>query len=153
MKESINEKRAEGYIEEAQFSLESAQAIFDEAQRTGKQLWAQAVKTAYDSMEQAVSAALAKEAIVIPKQHPAKITKFVNSCSASDKLKEALFFWLRKRAKSQYVDVIEDEVSVPHKQFNEEDAEHAITDCKFVIETVKKLLKTGDEKANSNIKK
>lgn len=136
---NLNEKRAEAYLQEARLSLESAQAIFDEAHRTKKQLWANIVKTSYDGMEQAISAALAKIDVIIPKEHPAKISAFINNIKADEKNKEALLFWLRKRSKSQYVDVIGEKVQIPHETFNEADAEKAIDDCKLMIGSVSKL--------------
>jgi len=138
---SLKEEQATEYLEEAALSLDSAIAIFDEACRTGKRLWAQVVKTAYDGMEAAISAALAARDVMIPKDHPEKISKFVNSYNAKGKLAGTLFFWLRKRGKSQYVDVRAGKVAVPHKSFDEGDADQAIADCKFVIGEIKRLLK------------
>ena len=137
----MKEKQAKEYLEEARLSLDSAIAIFDEACRTGKRLWVQAVKTAYDGIEQAVSAALAAKDIIIPKDHPEKISKFVNSYNMKGKLVDMLFFWLRKRGKSQYVDVRAGKVVVPHDSFDEGDAEQAKADCKLTIGEIRKLLK------------
>jgi len=140
MNTKTNEDRANAYLEEAALSLESAKSIFNEATKTGKQLWAHVVKIAYDGMEQAISSALSAKGFAIPKEHPAKISSFLNNYKPGAKTESILLFWLRKRSKSQYVDIIEETISVPHKIFNESDAEKAIGDCKFIINFIKQLI-------------
>jgi len=137
----INEKRAEGYLEEAELSLDSAKAIFDEAQRTEKKLWAHVVKASYDSMEQAISAALAIKDVMIPKDHPEKVSEFITNYNIQGKAADILLSWLRKRGKSQYVDVRGGKVSIPHEVFTEIDAEAIIIDCEFIIKYVKELIR------------
>jgi HEPN domain-containing protein len=139
----LKDEQAKGYLEEAKLSLESASILFDEARRTGKMLWAHIVKTCYDSMEQAVSAAIAKKDEMIPKDHPGKIAKFINLYQIKEESKPAktLFHWLTKRSKSQYVDIKEGKVAVPYKFFTEEDAEAILDDCRLMINFIEEKLK------------
>jgi len=138
----LSEEQSKKYIEEARLSLESARAIFDGALRAERELWANVVKMCYDSMEQAVSAAIAKKDEIIPKDHPAKIAKFVNLYGLSNKsdISKILFSWLSKRSSSQYVDIKNGKIAVPHELFNEGDAEEAIDDARIVISLVGKML-------------
>lgn len=139
--EDLKDKQAESYLKEAELSLETAQIIFDKAKEEDKDLWANVIKTCYDAIEQAVSAAIAKKNEVIPKEHPAKIKKFVNLFEADEELKEKLYFWLRKRSSSQYVDIKDDRLSIPHELFDESDAQKALDDSKEVLEKIKEMLK------------
>lgn len=138
----LSEEQSKKYIEEARLSLESARAIFDEALRAKRELWANVVKMCYDSMEQAVSAAIAKKNEIIPKDHPAKIAKFVNlyKLSNNSDISKILFSWLSKRSSSQYVDIKNGRIVVPHELFDEGDAEEAINDARIVISLVGKML-------------
>ena len=61
-----SEEQADAYIEEAELTMESAKAIYDSAQETGEELWAQVVKNGYDAIEQAISAGIAAENEAIP---------------------------------------------------------------------------------------
>ncbi len=134
----LKDKQAEKYLEEAELSLKAAESIFD---LNDEDMHAHVVKNCYDSIEQAISSALAKKDLLIPKEHPAKITEFVNSYNPENKIKEILFYWLRKRSSSQYVDIKEGRVIVPHEIFGKEDAKKAIDDCGIIIEYIKKLIK------------
>ena len=138
----LKEQQAKKYIEEAELSLESAKAVFDEAVRTEKELWANVVKMCYDAMEQAISAAIAMKNEIIPKEHPAKIAKFVNLYNIAEKseISKILFFWLSKRSSSQYVDIKNNRIVVPHETFNEEDAEEALSETKIIINEIGKIL-------------
>jgi HEPN domain-containing protein len=134
----LKEKQAEKYIEEAKLSIEVAKSIFN----AGKEkTWAHVIKNCYDAIEQAISAALAKKDIRIPKEHPAKITEFINSYSPDEKITKILFYWLRKRSSSQYVDIKDGKVIVPHEIFTKEDAKKALEDCEKIIDFIKNLIK------------
>jgi HEPN domain-containing protein len=143
----LREEQAEKYLEEVRLSIESARAILDEAVRTKKELWANVVKMCYDSMEQAISAGIARKNELIPKEHPAKIAKFVNIYKLPEKseLSKILFFWLTKRGSSQYVDIRNNKIVVPHENFNENDAETALSDAEIVVNEIEKLIKNKRE--------
>ena len=126
----IREKQAQKYMEEAELTLDAAKAIFETAAAENKNLYAQVVKTAYDAMEQAISSAIAKKEEVIPKDHPAKLIKLINLYDLkNEKEVKSLFYWLKERGKSQYVDIRGNKISVPHETFNKEDAENIIRDA------------------------
>ena len=139
--EDLKEKQAKSYLEEAELSLETAQIIFDKAKEEDKDLWANVVKTCYDAIEQAVSAAIIKKDEIIPKEHPAKVKKFINLFKVDKGLQEKIYFWLRKRSNSQYVDIKNDKILVPHELFTEDDAQQALDDSKEIIGEIKELVK------------
>lgn len=139
--ENLKEKQLKSYLEEAELSLETAQIIFNKAKEEDKDLWANVVKTCYDAIEQSVSAAIIKRDEIIPKEHPAKIKKFVNLFKVDKGLQEKIYFWLRKRSNSQYVDIKDDKIFVPHELFTEEDAQQALDDSKEIIGEIKELVK------------
>ncbi len=139
--ENLKDKQAESYLKEAEFSLETAQIIFDKAKEEDKDLWANVIKICYDAIEQAISAAIAKKNEIIPKEHPAKIKKFINLFEIDEELKEKLYYWLGKRSSSQYVDIKDNRLSIPHELFDEDDAKKALDDSKEVIGEIKKLIK------------
>jgi len=134
----LKDKQAEKYLEEAELSLRAAESIFD---LNDEEMYAHVVKNCYDSIEQSISSALAKKDLMIPKEHPAKITEFVNAYNPEIKIKEILFYWLRKRSSSQYVDIKDGKIIVPHEIFEKEDAEKALEDCEKIIDYIKKLIK------------
>ncbi len=136
---NIRDKQAESYIEEAKLSIESAKASLQRARESEKELWHSVVKLSYDAMEQAVSAVLAKKGESIPKSHPGKIEKFVNQFGESE-ITQKLYRWLGKRSRSQYVDIEKGEITVPHKNFTEEDAENSLKDAELVIEKIENKL-------------
>jgi len=137
---NLRERQAREYLEEAELSLVSAKAVLSKARTSGEKLWAHVIKAAYDAMEQAISAALARKGLLIPKDHPEKISTFVNSYELRDSdVAKTLFFWLRRRGRTQYIDIRRDKVFVPHEIFDEKDAERAIKDCERVIESVKEM--------------
>ncbi len=138
---NISQKQSSKYLEEAELTLLAAEAVFKWAKDEGKQLWANVIKSCYDSMEQALSAALASRGAVIPKEHPAKVRLFINLFLPPEELKQKIFFWLGKRARAQYVDLIEDKLYVPHELFTENDAEKALRDCKYVLQKIKEYHK------------
>ncbi|TRZ54681.1 HEPN domain-containing protein [archaeon] len=139
--DEIRERQSKEYLEEAELTLIAAEAVFKEAKETKKDLWAQVVKACYDSMEQAVSAALAKRGLLIPKEHPAKVTAFANSYLLRDSdVVGTLAKWLGMRSKAQYVDVRAGKIYVPHEIFDEWDAEEAIKDAKSVLDFMRKML-------------
>lgn len=137
----LTEKQAEKYLEEAELSLSSAQAIFDRAKEEDKNLWANVVKGCYDAIEQAISATIAKKNELIPKEHPAKIKNFINLYEVDEKIRNKIYFWLGKRSTAQYVDIKEGKLFVPHELFNEEDANKALVDSKEIITYTKELIK------------
>lgn len=73
-----SEDQAAAYVEEARLSLDSARVIFQAAREDQSNMWAQVAKNGYDAKEQAISAAIAAKAESIPRQHPAKVTKFLD---------------------------------------------------------------------------
>lgn len=140
---NLKKEQVKGYLEEAKLSVETAEIVLDKAKRTDIKLWAHIVKLCYDAMEQAISAAIANKNKLIPKDHPGKIAKFINLYDIKEdfKISKILFYWLTKRAQSQYVDIKEGKVMIPHESFNEEDAEIIIKESKFVIKEIEELIK------------
>lgn len=135
-------ERAKAYLKKAELTLESAQAIFERAKRTSKQLWSKVVKEAYDAMENCIMAALALRQRRIPRYHPAKIASFISEygLEGSETAKN-LTKWLARRARAHYVDFNRTgRLRAPYEEFNEKDPLEALEDCKKVIESVKKLL-------------
>ena len=138
--DNLKEQQAENYLKEAELSLEAAKAIFEKAREEEKTLWANVVKCCYDAVEQAVSAALAKKGEIIPKEHPEKIKKLINVYTIEKTIENKLFYWLRKRSSSQYVDIKNDRVYVPHELFSEEDAEECLEDSEEVIDYIRQMI-------------
>lgn len=136
---SIKREQARAYLEEAELSIESAKAALQRGRETGKDMWHSVVKSSYDSMEQSVSALLAKRGFEIPRSHPGKIEKFVNEFGESE-VTERIYKWLGKRSKSQYVDIRKGSVVVPHKIFDEAAAVEALEDAEFVFSKAKEKL-------------
>lgn len=131
-----SEEQADAYFEEAELTLESAQAIHDSARETGNDLWAQVVKNGYDAIEQAVSAGIAAENEAIPRNHPGKINTFIELYEPSEEVEDLLLHWLQRRSNSQYVDIRGDEINIPHEQFTQEDAEQILEDVETILEYV-----------------
>jgi HEPN domain-containing protein len=140
-----SEEQADAYIEEAELTMESAKAIYDSAQETGEELWAQVVKNGYDAIEQAISASIAAENEAIPRSHPGKINTFIELYEPPEKMEDLLLRWLRRRSSSQYVDIRGDKVNVPHEQFDREDAEQILEDAETVLEYVKEQVISSHE--------
>lgn len=134
---NINQSQSRKYLEEAELTLLAAEAVFKSAKKEYKRLWANVVKSCYDCMEQALSSALASQGKIIPKEHPAKVKLFINLFSPSEDLKQKIFFWLGKRARAQYVDMVDDKLYAPHELFTEDDAEKALSDCRYVLQKIK----------------
>lgn len=132
---SSNEQ-ADAYLEEAELTLQSARIIYD-ASSDDTGMWAQAVKNAYDAIEQAVSASIAAQDQAIPHRHPAKINTFIDLYEPDEHIEEQLLHWLQRRSDSQYVDIRGDRINVPHEQFSQEDAERILEDAETVLEYVK----------------
>lgn len=137
---NLKEQQADNYLKEAEFSLDAAKAIFDKSKEEDKTLWANVVKCCYDAVEQAVSAALAKKGEIIPKEHPEKIKKRINLYDIEKAIEQQLFYWLRKRSSSQYVDIKNDRVYVPHELFSEEDAGECLEDSEEIIEYIRQKI-------------
>jgi len=135
-------QRASAYLKEAELTLDSAEAIFERAKRTGKQLWSKVVKEAYDSMENCTMTALALKQIRIPRYHPAKVTSFISQFELEgSEIADILTKWLAKRSRAHYVDFNEHgRLRTPFKEFGELDASEALNDCRKVIEFVRKLI-------------
>jgi len=131
-----SEEQADAYIEEAQLTMESAEAIYSSGKETGEALWAQVVKNGYDAIEQAVSAGIAAENEAIPRNHPGKINTFIELYKPPEEIEDLLLQWLHRRSSSQYVDIREDKVNVPHEMFDLEDAKQILGDAETVFEYV-----------------
>lgn len=137
---NLAEKQAEKYLEEAELTLYSAMTLFEKAKEEDKELWANIVKTCYDAVEQAISAAIAKKDEIISKEHPLKIKKFINLYEISEEIKNKIYFWLGKRSSTQYIDIKNDVVSVPHELFREEDANRALEESREILDEIRKIL-------------
>ena len=147
----IKQEQSKEYMEEAKLSYEAAQTVFNSAESENKNLWAQVVKSCYDSMEQALSAVLAKEEQIIPTQHPQKVFKFINICKVNKEIEDILMRWLGKRSSSQYVDIKFGELSVPHKIFKKEDAEKALKETQTIIKYIQDILGNEEEMKKEEI--
>lgn len=139
-----SERQAEAYLEEAELTLKSATAIYESAEESNDELWADVVKNGYDSLEQAVSAAIASRGESIPRSHPGKINTFIDLFEP-DELEEMLLNWLSRRSSTQYVDIRSDEINVPHRNFDRDDAEQILQDAETVIEFVSEQLELSEE--------
>ena len=135
------EEQAEAYLREAELTLNSAHAIYNSASEQHEELWAQVVKNGYDAIEQAISAAIAAEDESTPRAHPAKINRFVELHHPEDELENQLLHWLRRRSDTQYVDIRDDEINVPHRQFDQDDAETILEDAENVLERIRDHIK------------
>ena len=138
---SLKIEQSKKYMEEAELTLESAEAVFEKAKEEDKDLWANVVKGCYDAIEQAISSAISAKEETIPIRHPDKIDKFSKLFGISEDLDEKISFWLGKRSSAQYVDIKNDKLSVPHELFSEEDAKKALEDSKEIIEEIRILIK------------
>ncbi|HII15348.1 MAG TPA: HEPN domain-containing protein [Nanoarchaeota archaeon] len=138
--DTLKEQQAENYLKEAGLSLDAAKAIFEKAKEEDKNLWANVVKCCYDAVEQAVSAVLAKKGEIIPKEHPEKIKKLINLYSIEKTIERQLFYWLRRRSSSQYVDIKDGLLCVPHELFSEEDAGNCLEDSEEIIEYIRQMI-------------
>ena len=136
------EQQARAYLDEAELTIESAEAIYERAKRTGKQLWSKVVKEAYDAMENCVMAALAKVHVDIPRYHPAKTATFISQFKlGGTDTAEILTKWLARRSRARYVDFNETgKLRVPLDEFGEADAPEALRDCKKVLGFVRGLV-------------
>lgn len=135
-----SEEQAEAYFEEAELTLESAEAIYSSAEDSGENLWAQVVKNGYDAIEQAASAGIAAENEAIPQNHPSKINNFIELYDPREKVEDIFLHWLQRRSSSQYVDIRGDEINIPHEQFTQEDAEQILQDIETVLDHVREQL-------------
>lgn len=135
----MTNKQAEAYLKEAELTLRSAKVIFRSAGQ-GEEMWAQVVKNAYDSMEQAASGVIAKKGEKIPRDHPAKIKSFIDLIQPEKELTDKLFKWLSKRSDAQYVDIKGNKIMIPHELFNRTDAEQIINDAEKLINYVKRKI-------------
>jgi HEPN domain-containing protein len=137
---NIKQEQSKKYMEEADLTFEAASAIFEKAREQDIDLWAQVVKTCYDSLEHAVCSAIASKEGKIPIQHPEKISRFVALFNIPNHIEEKISFWLSRRAPAQYVDIKNDRLFVPHEIFAEQDAEKAIKESREIISFIKQLL-------------
>lgn len=135
-----SEEQAAAYLAEARYTLASAEAIFEAARSSRETLWAQVVKNAYDAIEQAISAAIASRGERVPRDHPAKVTTFLDLFEPEPSLEDLLLGWLRRRSDSQYVDIRGDEINVPHEQFGRDDADRILEDAASIIQLVARIL-------------
>ena len=132
-----SEEQAEAYLEEAELTLASARAIFESADASGAEMWAQVVKNGYDAIEQAASAGIAAKGEAIPQNHPGKVNDYISLYSPSEEIEQLLLNWLQRRSSSQYVDVRDDEINIPHERFDREDAVQILEDAETVIQHVR----------------
>lgn len=80
----VDEAQARAYLEEAELTLASPEAIYREAKRTGKRLWSKVAKEAYDAMENCAAAGLAARKARVPRSHPAKIAAFITEYNVGE---------------------------------------------------------------------
>ena len=135
-----SEEQAAAYLEEAELTLESAEAIYNAAANSGHALWAQVVKNGYDAIEQAVSAGIAAENEPIPRTHPGKINTFISLYEPGDDVGDTLLHWLQRRSNSQYVDIRGEDINIPHEQFTREDATQILEDGETVLEYIREQI-------------
>ena len=145
---SLIEKQSKKYLEEAESTIYTAKIIFEKAKEEERDLWFNVVKTCYDAIEQAISAAIVRKNEIIPKQHPLKIKKFINLYSVEEKTKNKIYFWLGRRASAQYVDIKDGDVSVPQDLFEEEDAIKALEESEEIINDIKDIINKSVEEDN-----
>jgi HEPN domain-containing protein len=128
-------------LDEAELTIESAEAIYERARTTGKQLWSKVVKEAYDAMENCVMAALVEVHVDIPRYHPAKMATFISQFKLEGTdMAEILTKWLARRSRARYVDFNEaGKLRVPLDEFGEAEASEALRDCKKVLAFVREL--------------
>lgn len=131
-----SDEQARAYLREAELTLSSARAVYESADESRENLWAQVVKNGYDAIEQAVSAAIADAGEAIPRNHPAKMKTFLDLYATPDEMEETLLYWLGRRSDAQYVDVRGDDVNVPHESFGRDDAKRVLDDAGTVIDYV-----------------
>lgn len=136
----IRQAQAKTYLEEAELTLDASKAIFEKAKNEHKDLWANVVKNCYDAIEQAVCSAIAGSDGEIPRAHPEKIHIFVRLFRPPRKLVKRLTYWLSRRAPAQYVDIRNGTLSVPHKLFNQTDAERCLKETREIIGTIKRMV-------------
>ena len=134
------DEQADAYLREANLTLRAAEAIHESATESGEQLWAQVVKNGYDAIEQAVSAGIAAAGEAIPRSHPAKINTFLELYAVPSALETSLLEWLRRRGASQYVDIRGDQVNVPHRNFEREDADRILEDAQETLTFVEDVV-------------
>lgn len=128
-------------MKEAELTLDSAQAIFDKAREEDKELWANVIKSCYDAIEDAVCSAIASKGEIIPIKHPEKINKFNQLFELKKGLSQKMSFWLSKRSSTQYVDIKNNRLSVPHELFKEEDAKKALEESREIVQEIKIIVK------------
>ncbi len=145
---NLKKEQSKKYMEEAELTIYSAQAIFERAKDEDKDLWANVIKSCYDAIEQAISSAIATKGEKIPIRHPDKIDRFSELFSISKELDEKISFWLGRRASTQYVDIKDDKLSVPHELFDEKDAKKALDESREIIDEIKRVIKAKNERKN-----
>lgn len=138
---SLKKEQSRKYMEEAELTIESAEAIFEKAKEEDIALWSNVVKSCYDAIEHAVSSAIAAKEEKIPIRHPEKISRFIELFNITKELSRKIAFWMGKRSSAQYVDIRYDRLSVPHELFGEKDAEKAIRETREIIAEIKNLIK------------
>lgn len=96
---SRKEEQARAYLDEAKVTLDGAQ-ILSESRDEG---FAQVVKNAYDALEQALSAGIARRGRDVPQYHHGKVERFFTLYD-HDRLERKSLKWLSERETAQYVD-------------------------------------------------
>jgi HEPN domain-containing protein len=129
-------EQASAYLSEAGTTLESARVLFEDDPEA---FASQIVKNAYDALEQALSAGIAARGEDIPRRHGAKIQRYFEPLDAEE-LEQTAFDWHSRRSNAQYVDFRGSELSVPSKNFDENDAKRILTDTETIVEFVRERI-------------
>lgn len=140
---NLRKEQSKKYLEEAEQTLQAAEFLFNVVKDGKRNLSAQVVKLDYDSMEQAVSAAIAFKDEIIPRNHPQKISSFERLYPLHKDTFTILLKWLRKRSATQYADIKSGRVTIPSESFNVGDAESVLSDSKKVLEDINNIVSTN----------
>lgn len=129
-------EQASAYLGEAETTIQSAEVLLNE---DAEAFASQVVKNAYDALEQALSAGIAARGEDIPRRHGAKIQQFFEPLDSeeAEELEEAAFRWHSRRSDAQYVDFKGDELSVPSKNFDRNDARAIVGDAARILAFVR----------------
>ncbi len=134
-------------MKEAELTLFTAKSIFEKAEKENKPVWANIVKNAYDAMENAIVACIAKKGEIIPREsHPEKLTKFVDLYQLnSSQISKIMSYWITKRSRAQYVDIRNGKVLVPYLFFDKNDATKILKDTEIIIKLTKGLIENEQD--------
>lgn len=129
-------EQASAYLDESETTLNSAKVLLDEDPEA---FASQVVKNAYDALEQALSAGIAARGDDIPRQHGAKIQRYFGPLDSpeAEELEEVAFRWHSRRSDAQSVDFRGEELSVPSKNFDRDDARAIVEDAERILAFVR----------------